>query len=72
MLFGMLNILQKWIFHFIKRREPRNRFNAIPRCVPAYHELTPRNKPYEEVSQSKGNEMKERSLYRLGVLTQAS
>jgi hypothetical protein len=39
--------------------------------VPAYHDLTPKNKSYEEVSQWNGKEMMEMSLYLLGVVTQS-
>jgi len=39
--------------------------------VPDYHDLTPKNKTYEEVSQWTGKEMKEMSRYLLGVLTQS-
>jgi hypothetical protein len=39
--------------------------------VPAYHNLTPKNKSYEEVSQWNGKEMKEMSLYLLGVVSQS-
>jgi len=39
--------------------------------VPAYHDLTPKNKSYEEVSQWNGKEMKEMSRYLLGVVTQS-
>jgi hypothetical protein len=39
--------------------------------VPAYHDLTPKNKSYEEVSQWNGKEMKEMSQYLLGVVTQS-
>jgi len=39
--------------------------------VPAYHNLTPKTKSYEEVSQWNGKEMKEMSRYLLGVVTQS-
>jgi hypothetical protein len=39
--------------------------------VPAYHDLTPNTKSYEEVSQWNGKEMKEMSRYLLGVVTQS-
>jgi hypothetical protein len=47
---GMLDHLQQWIFHFMKTHERLNKYNAIWLSVPAYHELTPKNKSYEEVS----------------------
>jgi len=39
--------------------------------MPAYHDLTPKHKSYEEVSQWNGKEMKEISRYLLGVVTQS-
>jgi len=39
--------------------------------VPAYHNLTPKNKSYGEVSQWNGKEMKEMSRYLLGVVSQS-
>jgi len=39
--------------------------------MPAYHDLTPKNKSYEEVSQWNGKEMNEMSQYVLGVVTQS-
>jgi len=47
------------------------KYNAIWLSVPAYHDLTPKNKSYEEVSQWNGKEMKEMSRYLLGVVTQS-
>jgi hypothetical protein len=37
--------------------------------VPAYHDLTPKKKSYEEVSQWNGKEIKKMSWYLLGVVT---
>jgi hypothetical protein len=51
MQIGMLDHLQKWIFHFMKTHERLGKYNAIWSFVPAYHDLTPKNKSYEEVSQ---------------------
>jgi len=48
-----------------------NKYNAIWLSVPAYHDLTPKYKSYEEVSQWNGTEMKEMSQYLLGVLTES-
>jgi len=39
--------------------------------VPAYHDLTPKNESYEEVSQWNGKEKKEMSRYVLVVVTQS-
>jgi hypothetical protein len=39
--------------------------------MPAYHDLTPKNKSYEEVTQWNGKEIKEMSRYLLGVVTQS-
>jgi hypothetical protein len=68
---GMLDHLQKWIFHFMKTQEWLDMFNAIWLSVPAYHDLTPKIKSYEEVSQLNGKEMKEMSWYLCGVVTQS-
>jgi len=71
MQISMLDHLQKWIFHFLKMQERLNMYNAIWLAVPADHNLTPKNKSYEEVSQWNGKEMKEMSWYLLGVVTQS-
>jgi len=71
MKIGMLDRLQKWIFHFMKTHEWLDKYNATWLSVPAYHDLTPKNKPYEEVFQWNGKEMKEMSRYLLGVVTQS-
>ena len=67
----MLDHLQKWIFHVMKMHERLDKYNAIWISVPAYHDLTPKNETYKEVSQWNGKEMKEMSQYLLGVVTQA-
>jgi len=66
---GMLDHLQKWIFHFMKTHERRDKYSAIWLSVPAYHDLTLNTKSYEEVSQWNGKEMKEMSWYLFGVVT---
>jgi len=71
MQIGNLDHLQNWIFHFMKTHEWLDKYNAIWLSVPAYHDLTPKNKSYEEVSQWIGKEMKEMSRYLLGVGTQS-
>jgi hypothetical protein len=71
MQIGMLDHLQKWIFHFIKTHEQLNKYNALWLSVPAYHDLTPKNQSYEEVSQWNGKEMKEMSRLLRGVVTQS-
>jgi len=71
MQIGMLDHLQKWIFHFMKTHEQLDKYNAIWLSVPAYHDLTPKTKSYEEASQCNGKEMKEMSRYLLGVVTQS-
>jgi hypothetical protein len=71
MQIGMLDHLQKWIFHFLKTHEQLDKSNAIWLSVPADHDLTPKNKSYAEVSQWNWNEMKEMSQYQLGVVTQS-
>jgi len=71
MQIGMFDHLQNWIFHFMKTYEQLDKYNAIWLSVPAYHDLTPKNKSYEEVSQWNGKEMKKMSRYLLGVVTQS-
>jgi len=71
MQIGMLDHLQKWIFHFLKTHEWLDKFNAIWLSLPPYHHLIWKNESYEEVSQSNGKEMKEMSQYLLGVVTQS-
>jgi hypothetical protein len=58
-------------FHFMKTHEWLDKYNAIWLSVPAYHNLTPKHKPYEEDSQWNGMEMKEISWYLQGVITQS-
>jgi len=71
MQIGMLEHLQKWIFHFMKTHERLDKYNAIWLSVPAYHDLTPKKKSYEEVSQWNGKEIKKMNWYLLGVVTQS-
>jgi hypothetical protein len=71
MQIGTLDHLQKWMFHFMKLHAQLDKYNAIWVSVPAYHNLTPKTKAYEEVSQWNGKEMKEISRYLLGVVTQS-
>jgi hypothetical protein len=71
MQIGMLDHLQKWIFHFMKMHEQLDKYNAIWLSMPVYHNLTSKNKSCEEVSQRNGKEMKEMSRYLLGVVTQS-
>jgi len=71
MQIGMLDHLQKWIFHFMKTHKRLDKYNAIWLSVPAYHNLTPKNKSYEEVFQWNAKEMNEMSQYLLGVVTQS-
>jgi hypothetical protein len=58
-MIGMLDYLLKWIFQFMKTHVRLNKYNAISFSVSAYHDLTPKNKSYGEVSQWNGKEMKE-------------
>jgi len=55
----------------MKMHERLDKYNAIWLSVPAYHDLTPKNKSYEEVSQWNGKEMKELSQYLYGVVAQS-
>ena len=71
MQIGMLDHLQKWIFHFMKTQKHRDKYNGIWLSMAAYHNLTPKNTSYEEVSQWNRKEMNEMSRYLLGVVTQS-
>jgi hypothetical protein len=71
MQIGMLDLLQTWIFHFMETHERLNKYNAIWFSVPAYQNLTPNIKSYEEVSPWTWKEMKVMSRYLLGVVTQS-
>jgi len=68
MQIGMLDQLQKWIFHLMKTHERLYKYNAIWLSVPGYHDLTPNTKSYEEVSQWNGKEIEEMSRYLLVVV----
>jgi hypothetical protein len=71
MQIGMLDHLQMWIFHFMNMHQRLDKYNAMWLSVPAYHDLRPKNKSSEEVSQWNGKERKEMSWYLLGVVTQS-
>jgi len=71
MQIGMLHHLQKWIFHFMKIDERLDKYNPIWLSVPAYQNLTPKEKSCEEISQWNGEERREMSRYLLGVVTQS-
>ena len=68
---GMHDHFQKWIFHFMKAHERLDKYNAIWSSVLAYHDLTPKTKSDEEVSQWNVKKMKEMGRYLLGVVTQS-
>jgi hypothetical protein len=71
MQIGMLDHLQEWIFHFMKTHQGFNKSNAIWLSVPAYHNLTPKHKSNDEVSQWNKKELDNMSWYLLGVVTQS-
>jgi hypothetical protein len=71
MRIGILDHLQKSIFHFMKLHERVGKFKGIWLSLPAYHDLTPKDKSYEEVSQWNGKERVEMNWYLLGVVTQS-
>jgi hypothetical protein len=54
---GILDHMQKWIFHFMKTHERLNKHNVIWLSVSAYHDLTPKTELHEEASQWSGKEM---------------
>jgi len=71
MQIGMLDHHLEWIYQFMITHERLDKYNALWLSVPSYHDLTPKNKSYEEVSQWNGKEMMEMCLYLIGVLTQS-
>ena len=71
MQISLLGHIQKWTFHFMKTHERLNRYNATWFSVPAYHDITPKTKSYEELSEWNGKEMKEMSWCQLGVVAQS-
>jgi hypothetical protein len=68
---GILNHLPKWIFYFLKIPKQLEKYNAITLSVPGYHDVTPNNASYEEVSQWNGKEMKEMCRDLHGIFTQS-
>jgi len=68
---GMLDHLQKLVFQFINIHERLNQYKAILLSMPAYNDLTPSVKLYEEVCQLNRKEMKAMRRYLLGVVTQS-
>jgi hypothetical protein len=71
MQIGMLEHIEKWIFHFMKTYDHLDKYNAIWLSMPRYYDLTRNNRLYDEVSQWTGKETKEMSQYLLGVETQS-
>jgi hypothetical protein len=71
MQIGKLDHLQKWIFHFMKTHKRLDKYNPIWLSVPAYHDLTPKNKSYGEVSECNEKKMKEMNRYLLRVVMQS-
>jgi hypothetical protein len=69
MQIGMLDPLEKGIFHFTMMYEWLNKYHGIKLSLPAYQNLTLKNKSYEEVSQWNGKEVKEMSQYLFGDVT---
>jgi len=71
MQIGMLDHLQKLIFHFLKMHKWLDKYNTLWLSVAAYHDLTPKNQSYGEVAQSNGKKIKEISRYLIAVVTQS-
>jgi hypothetical protein len=71
MQIGVVAHIQKFIFHLMKMHKRLDKYNAIWLYMPTYHDLTPKNKSYENVSHWNGKEMKEMNRYLLGVVTQS-
>ena len=70
MQIGMLDNLQKWIFHFMMKHEPLDKYNAICLPMPAFHDLTPKNTSFELLAQCNEKEVKEMSRYLHRVVSQ--
>jgi len=51
MQISILGHIQKLIFHFMKMHKQVNKYNAIWLSVPAYYDLTPKNKSYGKVAE---------------------
>jgi hypothetical protein len=68
---GMLDRLQKEIFHCMKMHEQFDKNNAFWLFVAAYPDHTPKNKSNEDDFQGNGKEMKKLRRYMLGVETQS-
>jgi len=71
MQISIVDHLQKCIVHVIKTNEWLDKDNLTWISVPAYRDLIPNNKSYEEVSQWNAKEMKEMKRYLLEVVTQS-
>jgi hypothetical protein len=67
----LLDHLQTWIFHFMKTHERLDKYNVIWSYVPAYYDIIPTTKSYEEVSQWNWKQMKEMNKCVLEVVTQS-
>jgi hypothetical protein len=59
------------MFHFMKAHERLNKYNAIWLYVPVDHDLTTKNRSFEEISEWNRKKMKEMSRYLVGVVTQS-
>jgi len=70
MQIGILDYLLKWFFHYMNMHKRLDKYNAICLSVPAYHDLTPENMSYVDVSQLNRKEMKSTSQYQLGIVPQ--
>jgi hypothetical protein len=71
MQIDMLDHNPNGTFNFMKMHERLDKYNASWLSMSAYHDLTPKNMSYEDVSHWIGKEMKEMSQYVLGVVTQS-
>jgi hypothetical protein len=71
MQISILDYLLHWIFPFMKTHQGLDKYNAIWSSVPAYHDLKPKTKLYENVSRWNGKEMKEISRILPGDVTQS-
>ena len=65
---GLLKHLLTWIHGLLKKYKRQDQFDYVWKSMAPYHGITMPNKPYRQVSQWSGNEMKTFGRIILGVL----
>lgn len=66
---GMMKHLMEWLLAFLEKHDRLHVFNQIWKTVPPFHDISPVNKTYSEVSQWQGKEIRIMSRYLLAVFT---